>query len=562
MEMVVGLLAILKSGGAYVPLDPSYPKRRLTFMTEDAGISILLTQQHLSTMLDESKARPVFVDTQWDSIAACREDDPCVEVSGDNLAYMIYTSGSTGEPKGALIPHRGIYNRLVWMQQRYELSGSDAVMQKTPYSFDVSVWEFFWPLMFGARLVVARPEGHKDSRYIVELVRQEGVSVMHFVPSMLQVMLEEEGLEECTSVRLVVCSGEALGAEMVRRYHERMVGRLENLYGPTEASVDVTSWRCEPGKEGEVVPIGRPIANTRIYIVDEEGELVGAGVRGEIQIGGEGVGRGYHGRAELTAERFVPDVYSKERGGRLYKTGDIGRWREDGRIEYVGRKDQQVKVRGHRVEMGEIEAAIMQDARIKHCVAIVREDKRADRRIVAYLECSEGAAIEIEELRKKLKAELPEYMLPASFVVLERWPLTPNGKLDRKSLPAPEQTRGELEVVYVEPRTPTEELIAEIWSQVLGVERVGIHDNFFDLGGHSLLATQMVSRIRDAFQVDLRVRSVFEGPTVAQLVQTIVSYEIKPGRTDKIATALKMVKSLSGEEVKRMIQEGKSTSKR
>ncbi|NOK39811.1 AMP-binding protein, partial [Corallococcus exercitus] len=386
-----------------------------------------------------------------------------------------------------------VVNRLLWMQAAYGLGPSDVVLQKTPFSFDVSVWEFFWPLMTGARLVVAKPGGHQDPAYLARLISEAGVTTLHFVPSMLQVFLEEPGLEACTSLRRVVCSGEALPVELAERCLRRLPwAGLHNLYGPTEAAVDVTFHQCLPGESRRSVPIGRPVANTQIRLLDSRLEPVPVGVPGELFIGGVQVGRGYLGRPELTAERFIPDAFSDMPGARLYRTGDVARWLPDGAIEYVGRADFQVKVRGLRIELGEIESALEQHPGVRQAVVVAREDAAGDKRLVAYVACRSGAeAVDVSALRARLHEKLPEYMVPSAFVVLEALPLTPSGKVDRKALPAPEAPVSTAE--YVAPRNPTEEKLAALWAQVLRVPRVGATDHFFELGGHSLLATQLVS---------------------------------------------------------------------
>ncbi|HYO12243.1 MAG TPA: condensation domain-containing protein, partial [Thermoanaerobaculia bacterium] len=412
--------------------------------------------------------------------------------------------------------HRGIVNRLLWMQERYGLTADDRVLQKTPFSFDVSVWEFFWPLLVGARLVVARPGGHQDPAYLVETIRREGITTLHFVPSMLQVFLEAPGVEECRSVKRVIASGEALPPELEQRFFARLGATgagLFNLYGPTEAAVDVTHWDCSPGAGRTTVPIGRPVANTSIHLVGRYGEPVPVGVPGELLIGGMQVARGYLGRPELTAERFVPDPFGGA-GARVYRTGDLARRRPDGAIEYLGRLDHQVKIRGFRIELGEIEAALASHPAVREAVVQAREQ-----RLVAWVVGRDGA-LETAELRRHLAATLPEYMVPSALVVLPEMPLSPNGKVDRKALariePEARSTKH-----YVAPRTPVEELLAGIWGEVLGCERVGVHDNFFALGGHSLLATRLASRVRETFGVDLALRRIFETHTVAGLAQEL-----------------------------------------
>ncbi len=499
VELVAGLLGVLKAGGAYLPLDPEYPADRLAFMVGDADAPVVLVQSHLRDVLPDTGATVLELDD-----AAVWADQPGTDLGPtagpENLAYVIYTSGSTGRPKGVPNTHRGIVNRLDWMQKTYRLGADDAVLQKTPASFDVSVWEFFWPLRTGARLVLAKPGGHKDAGYLRDLLVSERITTAHFVPSMLTVFLAEDGVEAATALRRVICSGEELPLASAADFTARLPWcGLHNLYGPTEAAIDVTAWACEPDRLAQVtsVPIGAPIANLRLHVLDPSGAQCPVGVAGELHIGGVGLARGYHRRPALTAEKFVPDPYSDEPGARLYRTGDLARWvvGPDGAgvIEFLGRIDHQVKLRGLRIELGEIESALREQPGVTEATVIVREDSPGDKRLTAYLV---GAA-EHAALKAALKDTLPEYMVPAAFVTLDALPLTPNGKLDRKALPAPVVTR-EASVALVEPRDDTERALAAIWSEVLGVDTLGIDDDFFDLGGHSMLATQVVAKIRKA----------------------------------------------------------------
>ncbi|HYH81525.1 MAG TPA: amino acid adenylation domain-containing protein, partial [Longimicrobium sp.] len=813
LEMVVSLLAVLKAGGAYVPLDPGLPAERLAYMLDDSAVPLVLVQAALRGAVPARDGVEVLaVDALAERLAAESIESPQSGAGPDSLAYVIYTSGSTGRPKGVMNQHRGVVNRLVWMQAQFGIDADDVVLQKTPFGFDVSVWEFFWPLQQGARLVMARPDGHRDPAYLRDVIEREGVTTLHFVPSMLQQFVETADPARCGSLRHVVCSGEALPAALVRRFHDRFAGPvLTNLYGPTEAAIDVSCWTCAREDATDVVPIGRPVWNTALYVLDAALKPVPVGVPGELYIGGVQVARGYQGRAAMTAERFVPDPFSTEGGARLYRTGDRARWRADGAIEYLGRLDFQVKVRGFRIELGEIESVLLGHPGVREAVVLAREDVPGDQRLVAYLvpdrthaagvlelqrlerEAAEtglrpyelpngmgivhlnaaetrflyreifedrsylrhgvalgdgacvfdvganiglftlfagtlrpgvtvyafepippvfevletnarihgvdarlfncgvgstagaetftfyphasvlsgrqvdedearstvrsfvlneqdpdasggmdgalleemlearldtervtceirtlsqvireqgveridllkvdveggeydvlagieeehwerisqvvaeahdqdlervaellarhGFAVAVEQehglegtglhtvyavrpeaeaaepaaeaapargwrtpsaltrdLRELGRERLPEHMVPSAFVFLDALPLTPNGKVDRKALPAPELASAKDR--YVAPRTPTEEVLAGIWAEVLRLERVGVEESFFDLGGHSLLATRVVSRVRELFGVELPLRALFEGPTVAEL---------------------------------------------
>ena len=517
LELVVGLLGILKAGGAYVPLDPTYPAERLRLLIAEAGIEVVLTAQRFSELLPR-EVQSICVDSAAEELAGESKENPVHNTVAGNLAYVIYTSGSTGKPKGSMIPQEGICNRLLWMQEMYGLDATDRVLQKTPFTFDVSVWEFFWPLLSGARLVLARPGAQGDSRYLVELIQREAITTLHFVPSMLAAFLEERGVEECQSLRRVICSGEALPYELKERFRERLPSELHNLYGPTEASVDVTYWDCGSELERPIVPIGRAIANTQIYVLDEALQVVPVGVRGELYIGGIGLARGYLKRAEQTAERFVPNPYGAA-GSRLYRTGDLARYLADGNVEYLGRTDHQVKIRGFRIELEEIEATIHKYPGVRHCAVIVTGDVPEDKKLIAYVVSQTGEAMDESALRAFLKTQLPAYMLPARFVAIENMPVTNAGKINRRLLPVPAAQIAQ--TIYEAPRTPVEEKLTAMWTSILKRERVGIHDDFFQLGGHSLLAFQLISRVRDEFKVELPLTRVFETPTVAELSRWI-----------------------------------------
>ena len=515
-DMVLALVAIEKAGGAYVPLDPDYPRDLLRFMMDDCGAVVILTQQKLQHLAGVHAGPIVYLDADRAHLAAEAEGNLPSRVTGDNLAYVIYTSGSTGRSKGAMNTHRGIANRLLWMQEAYVLTEHDRVLQKTPFSFDVSVWEFFWPLMAGARLVVAKPVGHRDPSYLTRIVEDERITTLHFVPSMLQAFIDEPDMSRCRSLTRVVCSGEALSPELLRRYRARLDVPLFNLYGPTEAAVDVTAWRANPAEAESMVPIGTPIANTQIYILDARLQPVPEGVSGELFIGGAGVGRGYLNRPELTKEKFIPDPFRSGRGGTLYRTGDLARFRHDGTIEFLGRRDHQVKLRGFRIELGEIESALLSHAAVHECVVVVREDQPGSKELVAYVVPKPGAVADASDLRAHLDRTLPVHMIPGVMVPLPELPRLTNGKLDRTSLPAPYEiaVSGRRTVA---PRDSFERRLVRVWEQLLGVSGIGVTDDFFELGGHSILAVKMVSAIRLEFGRTLALAQLLAHPTIERL---------------------------------------------
>jgi amino acid adenylation domain-containing protein len=523
LDLVVGLLGILKAGAAYLPLDPEYPPDRLAFMLSDAGAAAVVTQQRLRGALPDTM-EPILLDDQLTG------GNPEPVAGPENAAYVIYTSGSTGRPKGVVTAHRAICNRLNWMQRRYRLTADDVVLQKTPTGFDVSVWELFWPLITGARLTLARPGGHKDAGYLRDLIARDGVTTVHFVPSMLAVFLAEDDVADRTSLQRVICSGEELPADLARRFTGRFDAELHNLYGPTEAAIDVSHWHCEQLDGLARVPIGRPIDNIQLYVLDQEMQPVPPGTPGELYIGGVGLARGYLNRPELTEERFVPNPFGPP-GSRLYKTGDLARHRPDGALEFLGRIDTQVKIRGQRVELGEIEAALREHP-VRDAAVALREDRPGDQRLVAYV-VPRGEAPSAEDLRAGLKRVLPDYMVPATYVVLDALPMTPNGKLDRNALPAPQQEP--TKEVSAEPRTDVEKLMATLWQEALGIDRVGIDDDFFDLGGHSLLATRVISRLRRQLppgSPGITVMDMFAEPTIRELAAMIETPEAE-ARTGK-----------------------------
>ena len=519
LDLAVALMGVLKAGGAYVPLDPSYPRERLAFIFEDTHSPVVLTQRALAESQSFEGARVLCLDDDTAGINAESRENPQSGVTQENMAYVIYTSGSTGQPKGAMLHHRGVRNRLLWGIRDYGLGEGDVVLHKTPLSFDVSVWEIFAPLLSGARLVIAKPGGHQDSAYQLDLIASQGVTHIDYVPSMLEVLLESEGLDGYASLKVVTCAGEVLSPELRDRFYARTDAKLYNLYGPTEASLAVTYWICEPDAKERLIPIGRPMSNVRIYILDKHLQPVPIGVAGELHIGGEAPGRGYLKRPELTADKFIPDAFSARGGERLYKTGDLARYRADGAIEFLGRLDHQVKVRGMRLELGEVEAVLCQHPDVREAVILVQEITSGNKSLVAYVVSKQESAPTRDELRNYMGQMLPEYMVPAAFVILSELPLMPNGKLNRRALPSPEEFLSQPETAYILPETDVEQTIAAIWQKAFNVERVSIHSNFFDLGGNSLLMARVHSKLRGAFNRDIQLIELFKHSTIHSLAK-------------------------------------------
>ncbi|RYF14633.1 MAG: amino acid adenylation domain-containing protein, partial [Comamonadaceae bacterium] len=531
IHMVVAMLAVLKAGGAYVPLDPQLPDERLAGMLEDCAPLVVLSETGLAGRLTgtDGALRIITLDAPNAQDGQALQgmpsgNPPATAFDPAQLAYCIYTSGSTGKPKGALNSHGAVVNRLLWMHETYGLDASDAVLQKTPYAFDVSVWEFYWPLLAGARLVVARPDGHKDPQYMAECITAHAVTTLHFVPSMLQAFLAAGPDLARHRLRQVFCSGEALPAAVARECLRSLpqVG-LHNLYGPTEAAVDVTFWECS-GHETDPVPLGRAIANVQMHVLDDAFEPAPLGAVGQLAIAGVALARGYLRRAGLTAEKFVPNPHGAP-GTRMYLTGDFGRRRADGQLEYLGRIDHQVKIRGFRIELGEIEAALRALPDVGNAVVVAHEARTGDSQLVAYLEArAERAQTDLDTVRASLARTLPDYMLPSQLMWLAQMPLSANGKLDRKALPQPEALESGAD--HVAPRTALEKTLSDIWADVLKVERVGLHDNFFGLGGHSLLAVQLASHVRSQLGVEVELAQLFSRPTLAQFAQVVAEASV------------------------------------
>lgn len=523
MAMPAALLGVLKAGAAYVPLDPDYPIERLRFMISDSGARALLAEPELAEQLGKHGLPLISLpdtDAAWTEAENAGHSSKITSfpaVGPDNLACVIYTSGSTGKPKGVMVTHRGAVNCLQWMQQSYKLGASDSFLFKTSLGFDPSVWELFWPLWVGARCVIAEPDEQSDPAYLLRLIAEEEVTSAYFVPSLLRQVIEAEELEEAgRSLRRVICGGEVLPIDVMRQFMRRVPrAELRHSYGPTETSIAATEWRCKTAATRALM--GRPLGNVKVYVLDARMELLPEGVAGELYIGGEGVARGYCGRRALTAERFVPDPFSSEPGARLYKTGDVVRWTSDDALEYLGRDDGQVKVRGYRIETGEVEAALKRHVAVKDAVVVLRE-VGGEKQLVLYLICSEEQTPRVEELREHLQQYVPNYMVPQAFVVLKELPLMVNGKVDKNALPAPGEAMRSGDGSHAAPRNEAEEVLAAIWSHVLGVENVGVDDNFFDLGGDSIRSVRVVAMAKER-GLRLTVQQLFRSQTIAALVR-------------------------------------------
>jgi amino acid adenylation domain-containing protein len=562
LDMVIAIWAVLKAGGAYLPIDVDLPQARIVNIVQDSQAKLMLTQQHLVNRLD------LLTEQTTTALLALDNDKTQTSLSGYSSAsidrvkqqsalssaYLIYTSGSTGQPKGVVCSHQGLVNRVDWMQKNYQLQAGDRVLQKTPYNFDVSVWEFVWPLIVGATLVIAEPEGHKNPRYLTDVIETQSISHLHFVPSMLSLMLTAGDWARCSSVSKVFCSGEALSHELQSTFFAQQAqantdAELHNLYGPTEAAIDVSYWQCQPDLDSAIVPIGKPIQNTQLIVLDEQQKLTPKGVEGELYIGGVGLARGYLNQAELTKQRFIAQPFEALladckpviNSERLYRTGDSVRLLNDGNIEYLGRLDHQVKIRGLRIELGEIEYTLNQHQAIRSSQLLLKLDQSEEANLVAYVElsiadndtdtdntdvtASQGLLTDslINEFKDLLNAHLPSYMVPNHYVQITQWPLSKNGKIDRKLLPAPEFIVSSQSVIA--PTTPEQQTLVKIWSDLLVIpqENISIDSNFFELGGHSILAMKLVSAIETEFNLSLSLKSLFSSPTISTIAQQIAA---------------------------------------
>jgi amino acid adenylation domain-containing protein len=514
-ELIIGLLGILKAGAGYVPLDPTYPSDRLAHMMSDAKLALLLTQAPLAAGLPASRPASILLDSEWAEIARSANAVPDRAAQADDVAYVIYTSGSTGKPKGVVMPHGALANQLLWLRETYPLGTKDVMLQKTPFSFDASIWEILLPLVVGAKLVLAKVDGHRDAAYLCEMVRKHGVTALQLVPSMLRVFLDDPQIPNCVSLRHVFSGGEALTRDICDRFFEKLDAQLHNLYGPTETCIQSLAFTCWPGcaTAGGNVPIGKPIYNTWIQVVDERLEPVTAGAAGELLIGGAGLARGYFGRPDLTAERFVRN----SAGERMYRTGDLVRSLPGGDLEFLGRMDHQLKLRGYRIEPGEIEVTLRAHPTVRDAAVVLREGSRGEHHLAGYIAAKPGATVDEENLHRYLRESLPEYMDVSTFTVLDKFPLLPNGKVDRSALPAPAAEVGTGNSTGG--RTPVEQGFLEIWSDVLKRNDVGVKDDFFDLGGTSLELVTVFLLACERFGTAVDVSVVSEGATIASLAR-------------------------------------------
>jgi amino acid adenylation domain-containing protein len=541
VEMIVGLLGILKAGGAYMPMDPAYPQERFRLMLQDAQAPVLLTQARLLALMPQIDARVISLDTEWNRIDEHSSEDSTDGVAPENLAYIIYTSGSTGQPKGVLVDHRGLSCLVDAQVRAFELSSNDCVLQFASLGFDASVSEIFTTLAAGATLELGNPGLLYVGPFLNQELKTRGITTVTLPPS----IMAETLAEGMPALRAVVAAGESCAGGTANRWAQ---GRLFiNAYGPTEVTVCASLLKRREART-DAPPIGRPIENKCIYLLDQVLGPVPVGVTGELLVGGPGLARGYLNRPGMTAESFIPDPFNEGSGARLYRTGDLARYISDGNITFMGRADHQVKIRGYRIEPGEIEGVLTQHSAIQDAVVVARDQASGDKRLIAYVVPKEGSDVNVSELRNYLKESVPEYLIPSMFISLSTLPLTSNGKVDRQKLPAPEPGRPELEDGYVAPRNQLESDLAGIFSKVLGVENVGIYDNFFELGGHSLLAVQLISQVRDLFEVELDVIAAFEAPTVAELSVTIVQSQMQQLDSEGMSDMLTQIEQLSENE--------------
>lgn len=557
LDMIIGLLGILKAGGAYIPLDPALPKEGLTFRLQDAQVPVLLTQQQLVNDLPINAAQVICLDKDWDVIAQHKNGNPNSETTVENLVYVLYTSGSTGKPKGVAIEHRQLLNYINAILDKLELPPSASFATVSSFAADLGNTAIFPALCNGGCLHLVSQERASDPVALAAYFELYPIDCLKIVPSHLAVLLTSSYSEKILPRKRLILGGEIASWYLIEQLqHYLPTCEIFNHYGPTETTVGVLTYLVEKQQTNhypKTVPIGKPLTNTQVYVLDQQLQPVPIGVSGELYISGAGLARGYLNHPELSATKFIPNPFSDTLKAKLYKTGDRVRYLSDGNLEFLGRIDNQVKVRGFRIEPEEIELALRQHPQVREVVVIAREDKLGDKRLVAYVVPRQGKGSSTSELRLFLRNKLPEYMVPSAFVLLKNFPLTPNGKVDRLALPSPDTARPNVEDTFVAPRTPAEKHLAEIWSKVLRLERIGVYDNFFDLGGHSLLATQVVSRLRDTFEVDLALRDLFEKPTIADLALTIAQRLAQATDSELLAQTFAELEQLSQEEVQAIL---------
>lgn len=509
-NMVISMLGVLKSGAAYIPVDVSYPSDRIEFMIKDSSASVIITQGSLKSRLPATGSKILVIEDEENELSKLNSGNLNLNVPVDDLAYVIYTSGSTGVPKGVMIEHKSLSNHMLWMKDAFGFKNSDSVLQKTPFSFDASVWEFYLPLMTGGKLIITKPEGHLDAGYLIETILKNDVSVIQFVPTMLRLLIDEDGIENCTSLRYVFSGGEQLTVDLTKKVFAKLNADLVNLYGPTEVTIDSLFYKCENSGE-QTIPIGRPVYNTRAYVLDKYLNPVPDGVAGELFLGGLDVARGYLNNPELTNDRFIPDKFSGE-NKKMYKTGDAVRWNRDGNVEYIGRIDQQVKFRGFRIELGEIEAKLLECDGVKEAVADIRTDRTGVKKLIAYVVADPSAQNSEDSLKAYLMRKLPEYMVPSSIKQIEKIPVTPGGKTDKSSLPDIDAST--VHENFVKPKNETERILAEVWKEVLNLKQVSVNDNFFELGGDSILSIQIISKAKQ-HGIRITPRQMFQFQTIS-----------------------------------------------
>ncbi len=545
LEVVVALLAILKAGGAYVPLDPDYPQERLIFFIEDADVPVLLTQTRLAPRLPVTCAQVICLDQIWESITQVCEERCSTAVQPENLAYVIYTSGSTGKPKGVAVTHRNVV-RLVKETNYLPFTADLVFLQLASISFDASTFEIWGSLLNGARLVIP-PPAIPSLEELGAILQRYQVDTLWLTSGLFHMMVENH-LDELRSLKYLLTGGDVVPVADARLVIRELRGcHLINCYGPTESTTFATCYAInDPEQMGASVPIGRPIANTLVYVLDSSLQPVPVGVPGELFIGGDGVARGYLNRPELTNEKFLSNLFGQEPGGRMYRTGDLVRYRADGNIEFLGRNDDQVKIRGFRIELSEIETVLGAHLMVHSCVVVARADIQRQKQLIAYFTSSQEHNSLVDDVRAYLQQRLPAYMLPTAFVLLEQLPLTPNGKIDRQALPDPAQFQAGAS--SIEPRDALEETLAEIWSNILGCKQADIHAPFFENGGNSLLAMQMASYLFKLFHIKVPLQRFFQKLTIAELAQVLRELEPRPGQVQKIAQTMQRIRQMTPEE--------------